>query len=163
MTICADLSSLGTFAGKQSGGIEAGELTGQSVNETEPVPGTGCLIAPAAIQSCTIGSVTNACEYQSVGGTVAARFSSTGDIETAKRISGTVCVDFSSGTGTLPPKLPFNFIVSSSFAITGGSGRFAGATGTITENDTGQLLSTDLQGHDFGWAQGSFTGTINKP
>jgi len=158
VTICADLSSLGTFAGKQSGGIEAGELTGQSVNETEPVPGTGCLIAPAAIQSCTIGSVTNACKYQQVaGGTRATRFSSTGDIETSKLISATLCVDYSSG------KLPFNFIFSSSLAITGGSGGFTGATGTYTETGTGQLLSIDPQGHNFGWLQGSYTGTIEKP
>jgi len=165
MIICTDLSGLGTFAGKQSGGIEAGEFTGQGVNAAEPVPGTGCLFAPTTIQSCTIGSVTNACEFRFVpGGTLAFRFSSTGDIETLKRISGTQCVDVSGGTGTLPPKLPFNVITSASLAITGGSGKFAGATGTLTETQTaGQILSIDLQDHSFGWFQISYTGTINKP
>src|SRR5215469_2567430 len=51
MTICRDSSSLFTGAGKQSGGIEAGEWTGQALNEFVPVQGTGCLIAPTAIKS----------------------------------------------------------------------------------------------------------------
>jgi hypothetical protein len=61
VTVCTDLSALGSSAGKQSGGIEAGDFTSQDVTEIVPVAGTGCLLAPTQ-KSCTLGSVTNACE-----------------------------------------------------------------------------------------------------
>jgi hypothetical protein len=162
VTVCTDLSGLATNGGKQSGGIEAGDFTGQGVTEIDAVAGTGCLLSPTAIQSCTLGSVTNACEYQYVGGSSATRFSSTGDISTQTLTSGTLCIDFSNGTGTTI-QLPFDFAGSETYNLTGGSGKFAGATGTSTSQFTGQVLSADFQGHAFSWSQGSYQGTAIKP
>jgi hypothetical protein len=156
VTICADSSALAAFAGKQAGGIEAGEYTGQAVGEADPVPGTGCLIAPTTIQSCRIGSVTDGCEFQGVAGDAVLRFSRTGDLEILQLTSSTLCGDLSKG-------LPANFTFKQSYAITGGTGRFAGATGTFTETGRGQALDEDPQGHEFDWAQASYSGTITAP
>jgi hypothetical protein len=162
VTVCTDLSGITSGAGMQSGGIEAGDFTFQIVGETDAVAGTGCLLAPTAIQSCTLGSVTNACEYQYMGGSKATRFSSTGDILASTLTSGTSCIDFSNGTGTTI-QLPFDVTGSQTFNLTGGSGKFASATGTSTSNFTGQILSADFQGHAFAWVQGSDEGTVVKP
>ena len=161
VTVCTDMSALGSLAGKQSGGIEAGHFTFQGVSETDAVAGTGCLLSPTQ-QSCTLGSVTNACEYQYVGGSGATRFSSTGDILTSTLTSGTLCIDYSNGTGTTI-QLPFNVTGSDTSNLTGGSGKFAGATGTSTSQFNGQVLSADFQGHAFSWSQGSYEGTVVKP
>jgi hypothetical protein len=151
--ICTESSSFNSFTGTQTGGIEVGAFTGQSVGETDPVPGTGCLFDPTHVQGCTLGTVTNACKFQFVGGAAAVRYSSTGDIVTSKLVSGTECLDVSHG-------LPFNFAGSSTDAITGGSGKFAGASGTIHERFSGQVLTNDFNGHGFAWFKDSFTGTI---
>jgi hypothetical protein len=154
--VCTDLSDLLTFAGKQSGGIEVGQFTGQGVSEIDPVSGTGCLIAPGAIKSCTLGAVTNACEFQKVGvESIVVRYSSSGDILTGIVPSGggTACIDFSTG----------NFAGSDSGSLTGGSGKFAGVTGTFTTSFNGQTLSSDPQGHSFGWFQATLKGTMIKP
>jgi hypothetical protein len=154
--VCTDLSFLDTIAGKTSGGIGGGQFTGQSVVELEGVSGTGCLIASNTIKSCTLGAAANACEFQSVGvGSKADRYSSTGDILTGIVPPGgeTLCVDFSTG----------NHAGSASGSITGGSGKFAGVTGTFTESFNGKTLSSDSQGHAFGWFQAELTGTVAKP
>jgi len=150
--ICTELSSFNTFAGTTTGGIEPGPFTGQSVDEVDPVPGTGCFFDPAHVQGCRLGTVTNACKFQFVGGAGASRNSSTGDIITAKVVSGTECLDVSHG-------LPFNFAGSATDAITGGSGKFAGASGTIHERFSGQVLTDDFNGHGFAWFKDSFSGT----
>jgi hypothetical protein len=150
--ICTELSSFNTVAGTTTGGIEPGPFTGQSVVEADPVPGTGCFLDPAHVKSCTLGTVTNACEFQFVGGAGAGRNSSTGDIDTTKVVSGTECLDASHG-------LPFNFAGSATDAITGGSGQFVGASGTIHERFHGQVLTNDFNGHGFAWFTDSFSGT----
>ena len=148
-----DLSFVDTIAGKTSGG---GQFTGQSVVELDPVPGTGCAFALTTIKSCTLGSVTNACEFQSVGvGSKADRYSSTGDILTGTIPPGGETLCFDSVTG--------NHAGSASGSITGGSGKFAGVTGTFTESFSGKTLSSDPQGHSFGWFQAQLTGTVTGP
>jgi hypothetical protein len=151
--ICTELSSFSSFAGTQTGGIEAGAFTGQNVSEADPVPGTGCLFDPTHVQGCTLGTVTNACKFQFVGGAAAVRFSSTGDIVATKLVSGTECVDVSHG-------LPFNVAGSVTSDITGGSGPFAAASGTVRDRFKGQILTNDFNGHNFAWVKDSFTGTI---
>ena len=154
--VCTDLSFLDTIAGKTSGGIGGGQFTGQSVVELQPVPGTGCAFALNTIQSCTLGAVTNACEFRSVGvGSKADRYSSTGDILTGIVPPGGETLCFDSSTG--------NHAGSASGTITGGSGKFAGVTGTFTESFSGKTLSSDPQGHSFGWFQAELTGTVIKP
>jgi hypothetical protein len=155
-SVCTDLSYLDSIAGKTSGGIGGGQFTGQSVVELQPVPGTGCAFALTTIKSCTLGSVTNACEFQSVGvGSKADRYSSTGDILTGSIPVGGETLCFDSSTG--------NHAGSASGSITGGSGKFAGATGTFTESFNGKTLSSDPQGHGFGWFQAELTGTVTRP
>ena len=151
--VCTDLSFVDTIAGKTSGG---GQFTGQSVVELDPVSGTGCAFAPTAIKSCTLGTVTNACEFQSVGvGSEADRYSSTGDILTGIIPPGGETLCFDSSTG--------NHAGSATGSITGGSGKFAGVTGTFTESFNGKTLSSDPQGHSFGWFQAQLTGTVTGP
>ena len=151
--ICTELSSFNTVAGTTTGGTGAGPFTGQSVSEVDPAPGTGCFFDPAHVQGCTLGTVTNACKFQFVGGFGASRNSSTGEITTTKVVSGTECLDVSHG-------LPYNFAGSATDAITGGSGPLAGASGTIHERFHGQVLTSDFNGHGFAWFKDSFIGTI---
>jgi hypothetical protein len=154
--ICTELSSLNTYAGTSTGGIEPGAFTGQSVDETDPVAGTGCFFDPTHVKGCTLGTVTDACEFTFVGSAGASRTTSTGDILTAKTVSGTECIDVSHG-------LPFNFAGSATDTITGGSGKYAGATGTAKERFSGQVLTNDFNGHGFAWFQDSIKGTIITP
>jgi hypothetical protein len=154
--VCTDLSFVDTIAGKTSGGIEAGQFTGQSVLELDPVSGKGCAIGPTTIKGCTLGTVANACEFQNVGvESIAERYSSTGDILTATVPSGgeTLCLDTSTG----------KHAGSATGSITGGTGKFAGVTGTFTESFQGQTLSSDPQGHAFGWIKAKLTGTVMEP
>jgi hypothetical protein len=154
--VCTDLSFLDTIAGKTSGGIGGGQFTGQSVVELQPVPGTGCAFALNTIQSCTLGAVTNACEFRSVGvGSKADRYSSTGDILTGIVPPGGETLCFDSSTG--------NHAGSATGSITGGSGKFAGVTGTFTESFNGKTLGSDPQGHSFGLFQAELTGTVIEP
>jgi hypothetical protein len=154
--VCTDLSYLDTIAGKTSGGIEGGQFTGQSVVELAPVSGTGCAFATMTIQGCTLGTVTNACEFQSVGpGSKADRYGSTGDILTGSIPVGGETLCFDSATG--------NHAGSVSGSITGGSGKFAGVTGTFMESFHGKTLASDPQGHGFGWFQAELNGTVIKP
>jgi hypothetical protein len=176
ITICTDLSSYGNYAGNDTGGgIVAGPFTGQNVGEFSPVAGTGCLIDPTHIQSCTLGTSTDACEYVGEGGSFVNRKSATpssppprgdlaqnlaqnpnGDLEFGFfNPGGTACVDFSS--------FPFKFFISGSGVITGGTGKLAGITGSFSGTQTGQDLSVDGQGHDFGWFTATTSGTVTTP
>ena len=103
VTTCPDDSVASTYVG-QSNGEFGGRFNGQNVAETVPVSGTGCLFAPTTIQSCTLGAVTNACEFQYVaGGSGASVHLATGSVESYTITGGTVCLDVSSG---LPLTLP---------------------------------------------------------
>jgi hypothetical protein len=99
---------------------------------------------PLPIKSCTIGSVTTGCEFQEVAGNVVDRDSATGDIEIlqlAATPASTSCVDLSSGVP------PFNFTYAEHFNIVGGTGKFAGVTGSLTATGFGQSLSSDAAAH----------------
>lgn len=153
--VCTDLSFVDTFSGKTSGTEEAGPFTGQAILELGPVPGTGCAISPK-IKGCTFENIANACVFQNVGvETIVDVYSHTGDILIATVPSGgeTLCLDTSTGkhAGT------------ASGSLTGGTGKFADVTGTFTESFHGQSLSSDPQGHSFGWIQATLTGTIIEP
>jgi hypothetical protein len=155
VTTCPDDSFSSTYV-SQAIGIFGGTYTGQNVNESVPVSGTGCFIAPATIQSCTLGAVTNACAFQYLaGGTGANIRSATRSVETYAITSGTICLDFSSG-------LPFNFAGSQSFSLTGGTGEFKGVTGSGIVTFTGQETSADPANHGFSWFTATFTETLIK-
>jgi hypothetical protein len=154
--VCTDLSSYANVAGVSKGGFRPGSFTRQGVSEITGVPGTGCLIDPTTIKSCTLGASTNACEFTFEGGSYASRDDKTGDLLFGfVTPGGSECIDFST--------TPFNFSGSADVTITGGTGKLAGVTGTLTDTFSGQEMSSDSQGHGFSWFTESFTGTETRP
>ena len=153
-TVCTDSSGYGNLSGECSPG---GRFTAQGLVEWDPVPGSGCNIAGTTvpIASCTLaGSSEQGCEFQLVGASDVRRDTVSGDLtfftfSTDSRL----CADLSSGP-------PFNFTSSYKGTITGGTGKNAGASGTLTGGDHGQLLTFDAAGHGLSWAESTFTDTI---
>jgi hypothetical protein len=78
---------------------------------------------------CTVpGGVANAgTEFTLVGDVGVTRFTATGDLLFFKSTSGTSCTDLS--TFQTPP---FPFIDTETGVVTGGTGKYSGATGTFT-------------------------------
>jgi hypothetical protein len=156
VTTCPDDSFSSTYI-TQATGAFGGRFTGQNVSETVPVSGTGCLFAPTTIQSCTLGTVTNACKFEYVsGGTGASVRLATGSVESYTITSGTLCLDVSSG-------LPFNFAGTETFSISGGTGEFNGVSGAGSITFTGQETSVDPAGHGFSWFTANLTSTLSVP
>jgi hypothetical protein len=153
---CPADSNLFTGGGTITGGPEPGQFTNQSITETIPVSGTGCSVAPSSIMGCSIGSVTDGCLYKNIGGNVVNRQVTTGDLLLAKLTSGKLCINFDTA-------LPWSFTGNDQFSFIGGTGRFAGATGSGTVSFKGQILQNDRQGHGMSWDTGSVTGTITVP
>jgi len=82
---------------------------------------------------------------------------STGDILYGyTKAGGTVCIDYNAGDGFA---LPYNYSYTANGVISGGTGKLAGSTGTFTNTGTGQIMSSDYQGHNFGWNTGTTAGT----
>jgi len=153
ITTCTDLSTETNAAGT-SKGILKGSFTHQAVFEAIPVAGSGCLI-DSSVQSCTLGASTDACEATFVGGSFVNR-DSDGDLTFGFATpGGSLCIDFSSP--------PFNFSETINWSITGGTGKLTGVTGTFSATGTGQFLSIDMQGHDFGWFTETRTGSATLP
>jgi hypothetical protein len=153
-TVCTDSSGYANLSGECSPG---GRFTAQGLVEWDPVPGSGCNIAGTTvpIASCTLaGSSEQGCEFQLVGASNVRRDVVSGDLtfftfSTDSRL----CVDLSSGP-------PFNFTSNYKGTVTGGTGKNAGASGTITGGDHGQLLTSDAAAHGLSWEESSFTETI---
>jgi hypothetical protein len=85
----------------------------------------------------------------------------TGDQLFSKFTSGTLCLNFSTF-----PTLPFPFTVSGQFEFTGGTGEYAGASGTGNVHFTGGYLQFGFKGGVFGgFGQFTFTsgGTLILP
>jgi hypothetical protein len=162
VTSCTDFSGLFAGGGKTSGGLGSGRFTSSALLEDDAVPGSGCMFGPfpLPVHSCTIGAVTSGCEYQEVAANFVDRDNATGDLEIFQLAAspvGTLCIDFSSGVP------PFNFAGTQYFKIVGGTGKFAGVTGTWTGTGFGQILSVDAAGHGLAWFSQTFTGTETKP
>ena len=156
---CTDLSGYSNYSGNiEAGGRMSGPpLTGQSVTEDSAAPGTGCSISPKTQKSCTLGAVTDACEYTWEGGSFTNQKSATGDLVFGSLTpGGTVCVDFNSAGGFA---LPYNFSATRNWVIAGGTGNLNGITGTFTQTVSGQVLSIDQQGHHFAWFTSTSRGT----
>jgi hypothetical protein len=154
---CPADSVLSTGGGTSRGfAPDSGPFTFQDVSETAPVPGTGCSFAATSIQSCTIGSVTDGCLYNYVGGNGVSRNTSTGDLEIFTYDSGTLCINLDTG-------LPWSFVGQIQATITGGTGNLSNATGSFTSTFQGQILQNDPQGHGMSWFSGSSKGTLTVP
>lgn len=157
LTVCTDFSTYFTSSAKATGSI-GGANTGQAVEEYDRVSGSGCTImgAPAPIAGCTLrGSRETGCEFKSVASAIVLRAMATGDLIFETQ-STTVCEDLSSGP-------PFNVTAAAHGTITGGTGKFSGATGTFTAAARGQVLVSDPAGHGFGWFAASSIGTVTTP
>jgi hypothetical protein len=159
-TVCTDTSQYDVFAGTKSPG---GGFAGQNVVEVDGVPGSGCNILGTivpGIASCTLaGSSEQGCELEVVGGSEVQRDNSSGDLlflTFTPGTSSTVCLDLSSGP-------PFNSSISTTQTITGGTGKNAGATGTVTGIGHGQVLTVDAAFHGLSWFVSNSTGTITTP
>jgi len=157
--VCTATSSLTTYAGKGSGGPPGttGAFTGQGISQTVPVAGVGCSFAPDTIKACTIGSNQAGCQYtyvsvDGVGGTFANRLTSSGDLAFGYLTGGSYCYDGTNGT----------FEGTQQFETTGGTGKFAGYTGTSTATFNGAVLLFDAANNDFTWFQQNSTGTLTK-
>jgi hypothetical protein len=73
--------------------------------------------------------------------------------------SGTSCTDFSTF-----PTPPFPFIATETGVVTGGTGKYSGATGTFTIEIKGAFLSLDKTGaRGFGWFQSTAVNTVTVP
>jgi hypothetical protein len=84
------------------------------------------------------------------------RFTATGDLLFFKSTSGTECGDFSTF-----PAPPFPFILTETGVVTGGTGKYSGATGTFTVNVKGAFLSLDATGvRGFGWFTDTAVTTV---
>ena len=154
-TVCTGSSGYANLSGECSPG---GRFTAQGLVEWDPVPGSGCNIAGTTvpgIATCTMaGSSEQGCELQLVGASAVSRDTVSGDLTfLSYSTDSRLCVDLSSGP-------PFDFISSYKATITGGTGKNAGASGTLMGGDHGQLLTFDAAGHGLSWAESTFTETI---
>jgi hypothetical protein len=94
-------------------------------------------------------------EFTLVPGTghVVSRVDSTGDLLFAEHTSAILCFD---------PITLIQFFNGTEIII-GGTGKFAGATGSMTFTGTAMALSEDTAGNLFGPQSGEFSGTIITP
>jgi hypothetical protein len=102
--------------------------------------------------SCKQPEGGTGCLFDLVGGSDVYRFSDGGLLFVVNEL-GTACVD-----------LATSFVTYSSSAglITGGTGKFAGTTGTLSFSGRTQALSSDSAGRSFGWfvTTGTFELTL---
>jgi hypothetical protein len=128
----------------------AGKFTFQAVAEFAPDKHT-----------CTLpGGVAGAgTEFALVADVQVSRFTATGDLLFTKGTSATLCEDFSTS-----PTPPFPFIFTETGVVTGGTGKYSGATGTFTATGDGATLSVDATGARlFGWFENKEVTTLTVP
>jgi hypothetical protein len=132
-----------------------GRITDQGVSQITP-DGNSCTLP---------GGVPNAgTEFKLVGDAAVFRFDPSGDLLYTQATSETQCADLSSGTP------PFPVVGSGSGVFIGGTGKYAGATGSFTVSFTATVLvlpggvtGTGPGFGSFAAAQVSFTGTLTTP
>ena len=120
-----------------------GPATGQAMLEyASPSPGT-CLNGHAGVILTLVPGT----------GHDVARLTSTGDLIIGEYTAGALCVDTSTG-------IQFFTLTEQ---VTGGTGRFAEATGSITITGTSMRLFADAAGNFFGASSGTYEGTLILP
>lgn len=132
-------------------------ITDQGTSDFGPITVYEWIAAVADGKSCTPPSGVAGAGSERVfrDALILIRFESTGDLLFGNLISGSECVDLSSGAA------PFQFQAALDLSVTGGTGSFAGATGTISETSSGQLLScTEAQGPCLGYGMKAGRGTL---
>jgi hypothetical protein len=145
----SDLSTPAAYVNGEGIG-NAGKFTAQNVDELAP-DGNHCTVPGRATGAGT--------EYTLVGDVAVTRFTATGDLLFFKSTSGTECADFSTF-----PTPPFPFILTETGVVTGGTGKYSGATGTFTVKVKGATLSLDATGaRVFGWFKSTAETTVTVP
>jgi hypothetical protein len=147
-----DHPDLSTPAGYENveGKSNAGKFTIQAVTEFAPDGKT-----------CTVpgGGAGTGTEFTLVGDAAVVRFTATGDLLFLKETSGTECADFSTF-----PTPPFPIIATTTGIVTGGTGKYSGATGTVTFDVKAAFLSLDATGQrGFGWFKDTAVMTVTVP
>jgi hypothetical protein len=120
-----------------------GRCTGQAVGEALPT-GSG---------TCPNGNGGLTYTLLPGSGHGFTRFDKTGDMIFSEIVAETACYDLTTGI----------LYKSGTSRVTGGTGRFAGATGTGTFEGTQWLLYIDGDGNAFAAQSGTGTGTIVLP
>ena len=145
-----DLSSPASYINGAGRDDPGGKFTAQNVDEFAP-DGKACTVPGGVAGKGT--------EFTLVGDVGVDRFTATGDLLFFKSTSGTLCQDFS----TLPTP-PFPFVLTETGAVTGGTGKYLGATGTFTFDVKGASLSLDATGvRAFGWFEATAMLTVTVP
>jgi hypothetical protein len=129
------------------------------VNETAYVPGTGCSINAAHVKACTLNGHSDACAFTFEAGSAVANYPDGSLLFTKLAPGGTGCIDFNAPSFALP----FPYVFTSNSTITGGTVRYAGATGSSAATGVGAVQIDDSAGHSFGWFSDTYTGTITLP
>jgi hypothetical protein len=120
-----------------------GPATGQAMLEyASPSPGT-----------CPNGNAGVILTLVPGTGHDVARLTSTGDLIIGEYTAGALCVDTSTG-------IQFFTLTEQ---VTGGTGRFAEAKGSITITGTSMRLFADAAGNFFGTSSGTYEGTLILP
>jgi hypothetical protein len=134
--------------GEGKGG--GGDFSYQAVVEVAP-NGNSCTVSGGASDAGVEFTLV------SPGARIAVlRDASTGDLLFTRATSATLCADFSS--------LPSPYDDQTANDITGGTGKFAGASGTIATTGNGAFLSFDASGkRAFGWFQDDTVTTLVFP
>lgn len=109
--------------------------------------------APNPPPPCTLPNGESGFEVVPLPTPIVHRFQSSGDLLFAELSSGSLC--FALATTDQSFKV--------TATITGGTGRFADATGSIEVEGTAKVLGGDAAGHFFGAQSGKATGTIILP
>lgn len=143
----ADLSTPATVATFTGSDSRFGRITGQYLGEFAP---DGLTCTPPS------GVAGTGTEFTLLAETGAVTRVKDGDQLFFTATSGKQCTDFSAGP-------PFAFNLSKTDSITGGTGEFAGATGTLTTAGRGAILAIDPSHHVFGWVQINYDAKINLP
>jgi hypothetical protein len=125
-----------------------GSSTIQGVNEYVQSGSATCPNGNAGVEFTLLRSLNPAAPANFVQ-----RFESTGDLLFSEQTSGTLCFD---------PATSISFF-SGTTTITGGTGRFEGATGTGEVSGTAKDLFEDAAGNFFGEQSGTYTVTLTTP
>ena len=118
-----------------------GRFSSQDVGEVLP--------PPSAPVTCPQGNL----EFPYLLISVVSTHEETGDQLFSELVSGTFCFDTATGA------FSFSFVLS----VTGGTGQFAGATGSLEATATGVDVVVGPKGQFFSHSTGEFTGTIITP
>jgi hypothetical protein len=145
----ADLSTPANYV-NGAGSSNAGNFISQGVNEFK-ADGNKCTVPGGASDAGT--------ELALVGSTTVTRFSAHGDLLFYKTTVATACQDFSTF-----PNPPFPFIDIEKGNIIGGTGAFAGATGTFEVDVKGATLSIDAtEARILGWFEAKGETILTHP